>query len=312
MPRYKSANFGLIKFVGGVSLIGSADALTLAGGQLLVAGGTKALPGLGIAGDPDSGVYSILSNRLMFTSAGSSSFGIWADSLRINMPANFQLTWSGVGQDAEGTGISLAIWAESAGVAQFGDDSATPIAQTLKGADARAGTDTDTVGGKLTIGAGRSTGTGVTAGVAIATGVHATTANTANTNVDRVLVNEYGVVGFTPHDNTAVPVASTAALKLFAYNKSVADHGIITMPVITSHAYGILSTNSGATYTHFVVNATGTVTLLGPLVMTTADVVANAATDAKVDIGTAGAQEPLQIANELGSTQVFNILFWYD
>ena len=39
-------------------------------------------------------------------------------------------------------------------------DAASPVSQTIKGADARAGTDTDTAGGLMVYAAGRGTGTG--------------------------------------------------------------------------------------------------------------------------------------------------------
>ncbi len=130
----------------------------------------------------------------------------------------------------------------------------------------------------------------------------------ATNSIARVSVPAAGVVGFSPQDATGTPVEPTAALQLFAYNKSTVDDGIVTLPTITSNAIGLISTNGGATYALFTVGATGTVTSIS----VSADVALNADTDTKLCLGTAGAQEPLQIKNRLGATHVLNIVVWYD
>jgi len=131
--------------------------------------------------------------------------------------------------------------------------------------------------------------------------------------VNRVAVGPTGVVGYSPQDAAATPVEPTTTLKIFHYNKSVADDGIVTLPAVTTNGYGKITVGTAATtYAEFVVSSAGTVTLLGAAVVTTADVVANADTDTKLCIGTAAGQEPLQVKNRLGSTQVLNILFFYD
>jgi len=79
------------------------------------------------------------------------------------------------------------LYRESAATIQMGADSATPIAQTFKGADARAGTDSNTAGGSLTLSAGLGTGTGTASSVIIkapttvASGTGAQTSTTAAT-----------------------------------------------------------------------------------------------------------------------------------
>lgn len=69
---------------------------------------------------------------------------------------------------------------------QMGLNAAAPAAQTFKGCDARAGTDTNTVGGDLSIAGGTNTGTGIGGGLlfktAPSTGVSGTGAGTPTTN----------------------------------------------------------------------------------------------------------------------------------
>ncbi len=117
-----------------------------------------------------------------------------------------------------------------------------------------------------------------------------------------------GISSTSPNDNTAVPVAPTARLKFFGYNKSSIDNAVITLPLVTTSGFGIVIAGLKEEYTTFYVDNDGDVTLVG----NSANVVANADTDAKLDIGTAATQEPLLIKNALGATKVINVMFWYD
>ena len=96
---------------------------------------------------------------------------------------------------------------------------------------------------------------------------------------------------------------------MFLYCKSVVDDGVITLPLVTTNGFGVVSVGTAVTtYTQFLSSSTGAVTLLN----NTADVVANADTDTKLCIGTASPQEPIQIKNRLAATHVINVMFWYD
>ena len=279
---------------GETTITGAADSLTLAGGQFVFPAGTLSLPSVAV-GEADTGLYRSAVAQLDITLGGARSVTFAASSIDV-LHSNINFGASG----------DLRLYREAADIFQQGQDSATPAAQTFKGPD---GSGTDKAGGDMTYACGRGTGTALGGNCYIATAPAGAASNsTQNALVNRVAVGPTGVVGFSPQDVAATPVEPTTTLKLFAYNKSVADDGIVTLPAVTSNAYGFVSTNGGATYSHFTVSATGTVTLFN----NTADVVANADTDVKVDIGTAATQEPLQVKNRLGSTQILNILFWYD
>ena len=113
-------------------------------------------------------------------------------------------------------------------------------------------------------------------------------------------------------DRAASPVYCTNPLNFFGYNASKADDAIIYLPPVTTNGFGVvIASPSGATIserTQFFIDNVGNVTLIN----NSANVVANADTDGKLCIGTAGAQEPLQIKNRLGGTRILNVLFWYD
>ena len=271
---------------GEVTLTFAADTLTLAGGNLLI-------PNLTAARVVYVGASGLLTD--------SNSFGFDGTNIYLR-DANSKISM--------GPSDALVLYEEAANILQLGADDAAPTAQTLKGPD---GSGANIAGGKMTLGAGRSTGTGTpgTATIAVST-LGAVSNSTQAALVDRVTVG-HNYTGFSPDDAASTAVAATGPLKVFAYNKSVVDDGIVTLPAVTTNGYGKITVGTtAATYAQFVVGSTGTVTLLGVAVITTADVVANADTDAKLCIGTAGTQEPLQIKNRLGSTQVLNIEFWYD
>jgi len=299
------ASGGIIDFAsGGLTLTHSApagaDTLTLAGGVFVLSAGTAAAASLQL-GASTVGLFAASANELGVALDGAQVWNLAADALSL---------LSDTGKYRLGVGSDLILGREAAAILQMGIDAAAPVAQTLKGPD---GSGTDKAGGNLTIGAGRGTGTGLGGSFIVATAPAGGVSGTAqNALVDRVTVLSTGVVWFSPQDNAATPVAPTATLKAFLYNKSVVDDGIITLPAVTTIGRGRVFVEGGATYAEFFVNGTGTVTLLGAAVLTTADVVANADTDTKLCIGTAAAQEPLQIKNRLGAAKVINVEFWYD
>lgn len=86
-------------------------------------------------------------------------------SSRIYGTANGTLVCSNFAVVSNSAGISLGVSSDvfivrdSAFTLQIGSDASSPQANTFKGPDARAGTDTNTAGGILNIAAGRGTGT---------------------------------------------------------------------------------------------------------------------------------------------------------
>lgn len=124
----------------------------------------------------------------------------------------------------------------------------------------------------------------------------------------KIGVSNTGIIEHSPSDFAGTPVAPTAAVKAFLYNKTVADDSYITLPSVTNSAYGICIVGDNEERTQFWLNSTGTVTLLN----SSAKVVANTNTDTKVCIGTAAPQEPLQIKNRLGSAKTINVMLWYN
>ncbi|GAB63115.1 MAG: hypothetical protein DWB56_06680 [Candidatus Jettenia sp.] len=165
----------------------------------------------------------------------------------------------------------------------------------------------DKAAGTLNLSTGKSVGTGG-GSVTIQTPVPGATGSTDNTPSTKVEVDGKGVVKHTPYDNASTPVAPTSSLNAFLYNKSVDDDAVITLPSITTSGYGIVIAGDNTERTMFWINSTGTVALLN----NSANVVANADTDANLCIGTAATQEPLQIKNRLGATTILNVMFWYD
>ena len=121
-------------------------------------------------------------------------------------------------------------------------------------------------------------------------------------------IDNNAIIEYSPYDYAGAPVAPTGPMKFFAHNQSLDDTEVVTCPSITSHAFGIAIIGDAAEYGTFLVDSDGDVTLID----NSANTVANADTDDKFCIGTAGAQEPLQIKNHLGGTYVASILLWYD
>lgn len=169
------------------------------------------------------------------------------------------------------------------------------------------GTCTNKAAGTLNLSTGNSVGTGG-GRVVIRTPVPGASGSADNNPSIKIQVDEKGIVGHLPYDNATAAAAPTGALNTFFYNKSVADDGIVYLPTVTTSGFGIVIAGNNTERTMFWIDSTGTVVLLN----NSANVVSNADTDTMVCIGTAAAQEPLQIKNRLGATNILNIMFWYD
>jgi len=143
---------------------------------------------------------SINNYLLTLQNTSGTALGFWGDvngivTLRspiIQNASDFQLNDSGLKLKSAGTvqfssttnyydTIDLILGREAAATLQQGADSATPIAQTFKGPDARAGTDTNAAGGNMSIAAGRGTGTANGGSATIQTSVATTTGTAAGT-----------------------------------------------------------------------------------------------------------------------------------
>ena len=120
------------------------------------------------------------------------------------------------------------------------------------------------------------------------------------------MLGNYGKWYYKPLDGGYI--APSNPIVNFSYSRSVNDDDFIVLFPVTTTGHGWVTSGDMTEYTEFYVNSTGTVTLLN----SSANVVANADTDAKLCIGTAAAQEPLFIKNRLGSAKTLNIFFYYD
>lgn len=99
------------------------------------------------------------------------------------------------------------------------------------------------------------------------------------------------------------------AVHEYRYYADLADDAVLTLPFsITSSARGFISVGDNEERTGFWIDNDGDVTLVN----NSANVVANADTDANLCMGTAATQEPLQIKNRLGSTKKIFIVMWYN
>jgi hypothetical protein len=95
----------------------------------------------------------------------------------------------------------------------------------------------------------------------------------------------------------------------YRYYADLANDAILTLPFsITSSARGFIAAGDNEERTDFWVDNDGDVTLVN----NSTNVVANADTDDKLCIGTAAAQEPLQIKNRLNATKKIFLVIWYN
>lgn len=188
-PTGAVLNFG----AGNMTITHATGTLTLAGGQLLIARSlSAALPGLGFGPDPTTGIYQ----------TGGGTIGIAINGAEAVM-------FNSDGPQIAGTIIRLGgdtyLYKEATDVWQSGSDAAVPLAQTFKGPDARAGTDSNTVGGVLKQAGGRPTGTGLPGIVGLQGSLLSTTTGTAaSALIDRFIANAAKVLT----NNNAITVVN--------------------------------------------------------------------------------------------------------
>jgi len=219
----------------------AADALTLAGGQLVLPAGTSALPSLLVS--TGGGIYSPGAGFLDVNSAPSITV------LRIGT-YNVDFGVSSLNFGASLGSVDATFNREAAAVFQLGADAASPVAQTLKGAD---GVGTDKPGGDMTYAPGRPTGTGVPGKIFLAT---STTGGGSSSSqqalVNRVTISEVGVA---PSVNGLLPLGSAAVgwKGLYLDYTNTATVGAVTInkasgrAIIAAAASSVVVTNNLAT-----------------------------------------------------------------
>jgi hypothetical protein len=105
----------------------------------------------------------------------------------------------------------------------------------------------------------------------------------------------------------AKALAMGQSAKIFFGSSTLADDGEVALPAHTVFMFGIVLAKAGATFAIFYATAAGAVTL----VSNTSDVVANADTDARLDIGITNPDNPIEIKNRLGATYDVNYFIVY-
>ena len=163
-----------------------------------------------------NGTFNARYNGTVYNSldVGSNGSGTLLCTNSTNIGTNISLSSTGMySWAAPGpwyTTPDLYLTREAAGVLQQGQDSATPVAQTYKAPDARAGTDTNAAGTDITIAAGRGTGNAAVTSsrvilqspVAVASGTGAQTLTTGLTIIN-------GTAKLTSYTVATLPSAST-------------------------------------------------------------------------------------------------------
>lgn len=182
-----------------------------AGTQFLAASGSTSAPGFGFASGVNYGWYFVSGDSTAYgVGNGNTVCGLGNGTFRVYTTFGFS--------PSAGSVSDLIMSREGAAILQLGQDSATPIAQTLKGPDARAGTDSNTVGGDLTLAAGRSTGTGLGGSLYFATSPAGSTGTAANALVNRLCIKSTGIIsvgtGFTSADPALKKSSTTLKCRL--------------------------------------------------------------------------------------------------
>jgi len=105
----------------------------------------------------------------------------------------------------------------------------------------------------------------------------------------------------------AKALAMGQSAKVFFGSSTLADDGKVALPAHSVFMFGIVLAKAGVTFTIFYATALGAVSLIS----NTADVAANADTDAKLDIGITDPANPIEIKNRLGGTYDVNYFIVY-
>ncbi len=187
-----------------------------AGNAFFAPRGTNSAPGFAFAPSTNTGLY-LDGSSLGFTTAnafayrgnGSTEFAQLSSSVwRLRSDA-FLTFYSSTTPVTGGGSDDTIIGREAAAIFQFGQDSATPIVQMLKGPD---GSGTDKPSTNFTVAAGRGTGTGIGGTFYIATAGPGTgTGSTQNVLTNRLSVDNQGSVAISNFNGTATALVGSSA-----------------------------------------------------------------------------------------------------
>lgn len=156
-------------------------------GVLLAPNGTTSAPAFAFSGETNTGFYWPATGQIGFLQTGTERARFYSGGLHLS--SGNWVTW--------GSSFSvndLILQRDAAAVLQMGSDAASPVAQTFKGPDARAGTDTNTVGGNLTIAAGRNTGSAAGGSLIFQTAPAGSSGTAAGTLTTRLTLDSTGLL----------------------------------------------------------------------------------------------------------------------
>ena len=155
------------------------------GGMIYLADGTAAVPSASFASTTNMGLFRKSATQLGFAAQGVEVASVNGSAWTMAVPILISSAtgYYGVNSDVYLTRGGVATW-------QLGlVDSAAPIAHTLQAQGVAAGT-SDVAGAALTIKSGTGRGTGAGSALVFTTPSVLTTGNTAQTQVERVRINE--------------------------------------------------------------------------------------------------------------------------
>jgi hypothetical protein len=131
------------------------------------------------------------------------------------------------------------------------------------------------------------------------------------------IINAGGTVGYSPKDANATPVAPTANLKFFGYNKSLAADANdaftsgtdgLTLPAVTTSGYLVITTSGGLTLQANVA-ADGTATVIYD---SGAGIEYQAAIASCTELCLYDVGSNANIWNDSAGTLIVNVMFWYN
>ena len=160
--------------------------------------------------------------------------------------------------------LDVLLSREAAAIWQMGTDAAAAVAQLVKGADARSGTDTDTAGGATTYASGRGTGTGVGGNLDLQVAYPGTTGTAHN-----ALGTVARILGANKQSSGTASANSLIALTPIVNQSGTAGYtGLkvdVTETATGSGTKNLLDLQVGTT-SKFAVDNTGALTATGALV----------------------------------------------
>lgn len=139
------------------------------------------------------------------------------------------------------------------------------------------------------------------------TGIFRKAANTIGLAAGGSEVASFASAGAAIATLAAATLTTGQNAKIFAGSATLADDAKVALPAHTVFMFGIVLAKEGATFTIFYATALGAVSLIS----NTADVAANADTDAKLDIGITNPDNPIEIKNRLGDAYDVNYFIVY-